>query len=63
MIEQFLRELHRPRNIRDPPVQLAIDEVGASSKEQSERRRYDQIVAEIQPRNFVTARVIKREQQ
>ena len=63
MIEQFLRELHRPRNIGDPPVQLAINEVRASSEEQSYRRRYDEIVAEIQPRNFVTTRVVKREQQ
>src|SRR4029077_10973049 len=63
MIEQFLRELHRPRNIGDPPVQLAIDKIRASSEEQSHRRRYDEIVAKIQPRNFVTARVVKREEQ
>src|SRR4030095_7873698 len=63
MVKQFLGKLHRPRNIRDPPVQLAIDEVSASSEEQSERRRYDEIVAEVQPRDFVPPRVVSLKQQ
>src|SRR5262245_55512632 len=63
MIEQFLRELHRPRNIGNPPVQLAINEVRASSEEQSDRRRYDEVVAKVKPRNFVMACIVKREQQ
>src|SRR5262245_42489669 len=62
MIEQFLRELHRPRNTGDPAVKLAVYEIRASSKEQSHRRGYDKVVAEVQPRNFVAACVIKREQ-
>src|SRR4029077_17259303 len=40
-----------------------INEVCASSEEQSERRGYDEVVTEIQPGNFVTARVVKREKQ
>src|SRR4029077_168477 len=63
MIEQFLRELHCPGNIADPTVKLAINEVRPPPEEQPNRRRYDEIVAEVQPRNFVTARVVKREQQ
>src|SRR3954451_14372932 len=63
MIDQFLWKLHRPRNITDPSVKLTIHEVRALSEEQSQRRSYDEIIAEIQPRNFVTSRVIKREEQ
>src|SRR5436309_12530150 len=63
MIEQLLRKLHCPWNVRDAPVQLAVNEVCAPPEKQSHRRCYDQIIAKIQPRNLVTARVIKREQQ
>ena len=41
MIEQFFWKLHRPGNIGDASVKLAINEIGASAKEQSERRGYD----------------------
>src|SRR5262249_42422248 len=63
MIEQFLRELYCPRNICDPPVKLAIDEIRAAPEEQSEWRGYNQIAAEIHPGVFVATRVEKREQQ
>src|SRR5262249_56094394 len=63
MIEQFLRELYCPRNICDPPVKLAINEIRAAPEEQSEWRGHNQIVAQIHPRDFVAARVVKREQQ
>ena len=63
MIEQFLRELHRPRNICDAAIKFAVDEIGAAAEEQTDRRRNDQIIAEISPRDFVTVGVIQGEQQ
>src|SRR6266478_5738440 len=63
MIEQFLWKLHRPGNVRDAPIQFAVDEIGAASKEQANRRSYDQIVAQVRPRDFVLVRVVQREGQ
>src|SRR6266849_9020514 len=63
MIEQFLRELHRTRKICSASIKFAVNKIGAPAKEQSERRSHTKIVAQIPPRNFVTARVIKRESQ
>jgi hypothetical protein len=63
MIEQFLWKLHCPGNIRDAPIKLAIDEVGAAPKEQTNRRSNDKVVAEIHPRDLVPVRVIEGESQ
>src|SRR5437867_9070083 len=63
MVEQFLWKLHRPRNTRDTPIELAVDEIGAAPEEQTDRRSNDQIVAEVRPRDFVPVRVVKGEQQ
>src|SRR5262249_17727820 len=63
MIEQFLRELYCPRNICDPPVKLAIDEIRAASEEQSEWRGYTEMAAKIHQGDLGAAREEKREQQ
>src|SRR5437016_6856027 len=63
MIEQLLRELHRPWNICHAPVKLAIDEIRAAAKEQTKRRGYDKIVAQVQPRDFVPMGIVKSEKQ
>src|SRR5438132_12983987 len=63
MIEQFLWKLHCPGNIRDPPIKLAIDEVRAAPKEQTNRRSNDKVVAEIRPRDLMPVRVIEGESQ
>src|SRR5438034_7063352 len=53
MIEQLFWKLHCPGNICHAPVKFAVDEVGAPAKEQTKRRGYDQVVAQVQPRDFV----------
>src|SRR5438552_4913922 len=58
MIEQYFWELHCPRNICDAPIKFAVDEIGAATEEQTDRRGNDQIIAEISPRDFVTVSVI-----
>src|SRR5262245_11618786 len=63
MIEQFLGELHRPGYFCDPSVELTVNEIGAASKEQTDRRGDNQIVAQISPRNFVPVRVVQSKQQ
>src|SRR6185369_8310957 len=61
MIEQLFWELHCPGNICDAPVKFAVDEIGAAAKEQTERRGYDQIVAQVRPRDFVPTGKVKSE--
>src|ERR1043166_1553262 len=63
MIEQFFRELHPPARICYPAVKLAIDKIRAAAEEQTHRRGHDEIIAEVQPGNVMSARVIEREQQ
>src|SRR2546427_5142086 len=63
IIEKLFWKLHRPRNICDAPVKFSIDEISAAAKEQTNRRSYDQIVAQVQPRDFVPMRVIESEEQ
>ena len=63
MIEQFLWELHRPLNTCDPPVKFAVNEIGAASKEQTNRRSNNQVVAVVHPRDFVTLCVVQGEKQ
>src|SRR5262249_59420882 len=63
MMEQFLRELHCPGNIRDAPIKLAIDEISAAPEEQPNRSGHNQIVAQVCPRDFVPVRIVKRERQ
>ena len=63
MIKQFFWKLHCPRNASGAPVKLAVNEIGAAAEEQTDRRCDDEIVAQIQPRNLMSMRVIKREEQ
>src|SRR5439155_22499459 len=63
MIEKLFWKLHRPRNICDAPIKFTIDEISAAAKEQTNWRSYDQIVAQVHPRNLVPMRVIKSEEQ
>jgi len=63
MIEQFLWKLHRPVNIRDAPIQFAVDEIRAASKEQPNGRGYDQVVTEVSPLDAMPVRVVKSESQ
>src|ERR1043166_6257300 len=63
MIEQFFRELHPPARICYPAVKLTIDKIRAAAEEQTHRRGHDEIIAEVQPGNVMSARVIEREQQ
>src|SRR5437870_1224970 len=63
MIEEFLWKLHRPWNIRDASIQFAVDEVRAAPKEQANRRSNNQIIAQVRPRDFVPACVVKSESQ
>ena len=63
MIEQFLRELHCPWEICDPPVKFSVDKIGAAPEEKTNRCGYNQIIAEICPRDFVPMCVIKSKQQ
>src|SRR5438128_98497 len=63
MVEQFLRKLHRPGKVCGPPIKLAIDEIGAPTKEQPDRRGDDKIVAKVCPGKFMPTRKIKSEEQ
>src|SRR6266403_3004459 len=63
MVEQFLWKLHCPGNIRYPPIEFAVDKIGAAPKEQSNRRCDDEIVAEVHPRDFMSMGVVQREKQ
>ena len=63
MIEQFFRELHCPPDIGGASIKFAVNEIGAATKEQTDWRGDDDIIAKIQPGNLVTARVIQTEEQ
>src|SRR5438067_8953087 len=63
MIEQLLWKLHCPGNICDASIKFSVDEIGAAAKEQTNRRSYDQIIAQVRPRDFVPVRVVKSEEQ
>src|SRR5437762_3166056 len=51
-LEHFLWELNCPGYGRDAAVKLAIDEVGATAEEQSDRCDDTKIIAGIRPRKF-----------
>src|SRR5205814_10552362 len=63
MIEQFFWKLHCPRNASGASIKLTVNEIGAAAEEQTNRRCDDEIVAQIQPRNLMSMRVVKREEQ
>src|SRR4029450_5188377 len=63
MIEQLFWKLHCPGNICNAPVKFAVDEIGAAAKEQTKRRGYDKIVAQVQPRDFGPMGIVKSEKQ
>ena len=62
VIEQFFWKLYRPWTVGNATVKLAVNEIGAAAKEQTNRRCYAEIVAKIPPRNFMPMRVVKREE-
>src|ERR1700693_5960959 len=62
IFRELFRKLHRPGNIGRSPVKLAVDEIGAAPKEQTERRSDDEIIAQISPRKLVAARIKEREE-
>src|SRR6266487_2320831 len=63
MIEQLLWKLHCPRNGCDTPIKLSVDEIRAAAQEQTNRRGHGEIVGQIQPRNFMSMRIVKSEEQ
>src|SRR4029453_18200809 len=63
MIEQLFWKLHCPGNICNAPVEFAVDEIGAPAKEQTKRRGYDKVVAQVHPRDFVPMGIVKSEKQ
>src|SRR2546421_6072743 len=60
---ELLRKLHCPGNICRAAVKLAINEIGAPSKEKTDWRGHDQVVAQVGPGEFVPPRIIKRERE
>src|SRR5207244_13305774 len=58
-----LGELHRQGDLRHSPIKFAVNEIGATPEEQTDRRRDNQIVAQVCPRDFVPVRVIQSEKQ
>src|SRR6266568_4676427 len=62
-IEQFFWKLHRPGNVCDAAIKFSIDEIGAAAKKQTKRRSHDKIVSQVHPRNFMSMRVVKSEEQ
>src|SRR4029453_5169790 len=44
-------------------VKLAVDEVGAAAKEQTERCSHNQVFAQVSPRDFVPMGIVKGEEQ
>src|ERR1051326_6244216 len=63
ILEKFFRELHCPGNLRAPPVELAVNEICAPAKEQSDRCSRDQCVAQIGPPKLVAVRVVKAQRE
>src|SRR5437762_9531903 len=63
VIEQFFWKLYRPWTVGNATVKLAVNEIGAAAKEQTDRRSHAKIVSQIHPRNLMSMRVIKGEEQ
>src|SRR5438067_138862 len=63
MVEQFFWKLDRPGNAGNATVKLAVNEISAAAKEQTDRRSHAKIVSQIHPRNLMSVRVVKGEEQ
>src|SRR5205823_1009213 len=63
MFEQFFWKLDRPGNAGNATVKLAVNEISAAAKEQTDRRSHAKIVSQIHPRNLMSVRVVKGEEQ
>src|SRR5947199_8754074 len=62
-LDKFLCKLYRPWTVGNAAVKLAVNEIGAAAKEQTGRGSHAKIVSQIHPRNLMSMRVVKREEQ